>query len=137
MATLFAEKLKALRLDRKLTQVQMAELLCVDASRISRLEHDEHPSTHFIERLNKVFGVNAFEWMIEAQRGDEEHPGHATTRVIHLKAANTIDDDQEVGFRSRAVDLLARMTDLLESLIRSSRGGGGGGVVNGELCDPS
>ena len=117
----FARKLKALRTEHQLTQAQMAEKMCVDASRISRREQGGQPTTQFIERLNKVFGVNAFEWLEDDEDLATDAP---VPRVVHLNATSTREENDETSWRTKTVELLTRMMDLLGSLTRNSRGGG-------------
>lgn len=103
----------------------MAFELGVDPSRISRAEHDEHPSMHLVERISTVYSVDAFAWLNEEAEPAEQQ-GASTLRIAHRASVlPSAPDDAETNWRRQAVDLLARMTDLLESLLRGSRGGGG------------
>jgi transcriptional regulator with XRE-family HTH domain len=122
MPTVFARKLKALRLEQKLTQAAMGQMLHTDASRICRLERGEHPSPRIIEQMNKVFGVNAYEWLVEEE---ESIADDAKPRVVHINRSNMNDPNDEFSYRAKAIEMLGRMMDMLESLIRNSRGGGG------------
>lgn len=124
MPTLFARKLKELRQLHKLTQDQMAARLGIDPSRISRVEHDVHPSSLLIERLYKVFGVHAHEWLSEEEITDEPLP-EILPRVVHLRSASAQEQNDDVGLRAKTVALLERMMDMLETITRNSRGGGG------------
>lgn len=63
MASSFGQQLKKFRQELNLTQAEFAERLCIDPSRISRIEHGEEPSKRVLEQLKKVFGVNAYAWL--------------------------------------------------------------------------
>lgn len=60
---MFAHKLRSLRHKLGLKQSEMADRLHVDTSTYCRWEHNEHPSTHVIERITKTFRVDAWAWM--------------------------------------------------------------------------
>jgi len=126
MATSFAETLIAFRREHKFTQTQLGLKLGIDPSRICRAERGFRPSSNLIERLNKVFGVQAHEWL------EDKDPNTDPTlvpipRVVHLRAPNAQEGNDELSLRARAVALLERMMDMLETITRNSRGGGGGG----------
>ncbi len=136
---MFSEELKALRSRLGLTQQAMANRLSMERSTYCRLEHKEQPPPYMVERISKEFGVDAWAWMRSEEEEPENVPG---PHVVHF---HTIDqkvlseeERTERAWRSKAVDLLARVTDLLENLIRSSgrnKGGGGGNwlKINGSL----
>jgi len=124
MPSRFSEKLRKLRLGQKLTQAEMAFKLHVDPSRISRWEHDEIPPTQMVERISKTFGVNAHEWLHEEVPKSPQESATMEPRVVHMKSEAAHGNREEGSWRGKAIDLLSRMTDLLESLIKNARGGG-------------
>lgn len=124
MPSRFSEELRKLRHEQKLTQAEMAFKLHVDPSRISRWEHDEVPPTQMLERISTTFGVNAHEWLREEVPKSPHESATAAPRVVHMKPEAAHGDREEGSWRGKAIDLLSRMTDLLESLIKNARGGG-------------
>ncbi|MBK9148675.1 MAG: helix-turn-helix transcriptional regulator [Flavobacteriales bacterium] len=125
MPSRFAEELRKLRNDQKLSQSAMAYKLHVDPSRISRWEHDELPPLNMVERISTTFGVNAHEWLHDSQKAPSADASAIEPRVVHMKPEPPRIDAEDSNWRSKAIDLLSRMTDLLESLIKNARGGGG------------
>lgn len=123
MAGRFAQNLKKLRLKHDLTQTQMAERLCVDPSRISRWENDEPPSRRVLERIQQVFQVNAYEWTNGHDTSNGEEVAAPTEPTPHSEQVQ----DHDPAWRSKAIDAICRMIDLLESLVRRDRGQEGGG----------
>jgi transcriptional regulator with XRE-family HTH domain len=119
---LFHEHLKKLRQELGYTQGYMAGLLNIDRSTYSRLEHKEKPPVYLVERICETFNVDAFAWLhcgvIEAVPQDHD----TGPKVIHMSESDQSVHERQ--WRSRAVDLLAQITNLLEHLMRSSRGGG-------------
>jgi len=124
MPSRFAEELRKLRHDLKLSQSAMADRLHVDPSRISRWEHDELPPLNMVERISTTFGVNAHEWLHESQQPPSADAPASEPRVVHMKSEPSRNEDDS-NWRGKAIDLLSRMTDLLESLIKNARRGGG------------
>jgi transcriptional regulator with XRE-family HTH domain len=122
MAGRFAQNLKKLRLKHDLTQTQMAERLCVDPSRISRWENDEPPSRRVLERIQQVFQVNAYEWT----NGHDTSNGEEVAAPMEPTPHSEQVQDHDPAWRSKAIDAICRMIDLLESLVRRDRGQGGG-----------
>lgn len=123
MPSRFSEELRKLRHEQKLTQAEMAFKLHVDPSRISRWEHDEVPPTQMLERISKTFGVNAHEWLREEVPNSPHESATMEPRVVHMKPEAAHGDREEGGWRGKAIDLLSRMTDLLESILKNARGG--------------
>lgn len=121
---MFAQKLRELRLSHGLTQAEMAARLCMSQSAYSRLEHNEHPQRHHIERINHEFGVDTCKWL--APSDDDHAPAKSEgIRVVHLSIApNPSNDD----FDDRWVDRFARDLKRVLRILRGgdSRGGGGG-----------
>ncbi len=124
MPSRFAKELRKLRHDQNLTQAAMAFKLHVDPSRVSRWEHGELPPLNMVERISATFGVNAHEWLHEAPQPPAADALANEPRVVHMKPEPTRSEDDD-NWRSKAIDLLSRVTDLLESLIKNARGGGG------------
>jgi len=122
----FSEELKNLRLRLKLTQSEMAHMLHVDPSRISRWEHDEVPTLENVMRISKTFDVDALQWLESTEDHDqcEETPTEGP-RLVHMKDGKMDLNDEPSEWRAKAVELLARMADLLDYMIRKPRGGGG------------
>jgi transcriptional regulator with XRE-family HTH domain len=130
-ATMFSEELKALRTQLGLTQQAMADRLHVDRSTYCRWEHTEQPPAHVLERISKEFGVDAWAWMRPEEEEPEKIPG---AHVVHFHPTDqkVFSDEEraESAWRSKAVDLLSRVTELLANLITSSGKNKGGGVGN-------
>lgn len=71
---LFAQTLKRLRTERGITQTQMAELLFVDRTTITRWEKGNRlPNNIMIGRIAKLFGVDAH-LLLNAAAESEESP---------------------------------------------------------------
>ncbi|MFN3875812.1 MAG: hypothetical protein ACK4L7_07875 [Flavobacteriales bacterium] len=68
-----------------------------------------------IERIGSTFQVVAFARL-------HEEPEAAAPRLVHLKAEPSA-EPEEGGWRGKAIDLLSRMTDLLESILKNAREG--------------
>jgi len=122
----FSEELKNLRLRLKLTQSEMALQLHVDPSRISRWEHDEVPTLDNVMRISKTYNVDALKWLDDdpTQLPDEVPPAEGP-RLVHMSGTRTDPNEDRSEWRSKAVDLMARMADLLDYMLRKPRGGGG------------
>jgi transcriptional regulator with XRE-family HTH domain len=131
---MFSEELKALRTRLGLTQQAMADRLHMERSTYCRLEHKEHPPAHVVERISKEFHVDAWSWL----RPEEPATPEPGPRVVHLRNDEAHEDSEERRWRLRALDLLARITDLVEGIVKISgrRGGGGGGVNTNPNCRP-
>lgn len=115
--------LKDLRSSLNLTQCEMAHKLHVDPSRISRWENGEQPTLDNLQRIGKVFKVDTLKWLEVEEREALDHAEPTTgPRVIHMKDAPQ--HSSEPDWRMKAVDLMSHMTVLLESMLRSPRGGG-------------
>lgn len=122
--SMFHEELKALRIRLGLSQQEMADRLSIDRSTYSRLEHKEHPPAYLVERINKMFQVDAWAWI----RPDEVAPdGEQGPRLVHLRPEQELAGNAEGNWRLKAVDLLGRITELLAAMIKDpgKRGGGG------------
>ena len=119
---MFSEELKALRTRLGLTQQAMADRLHVDRSTYCRWEHTEHPPAYVMERISKEFGVDTWSWL----RPEETAPPEPGPRVVHLRNDEAEEDNEERHWRLRALDLLTRITDLVEGIVKSpgKRGGG-------------
>lgn len=125
MPSRFAEELRKLRHHQKLSQSAMAYKLHVDPSRISRWERDKLPPLNMVERISATFGVNAHEWLHDSQKAPSADALANEPRVVHMKPEPPRNEVEDSNWRSKAIELLSRMTDLLESLIKNARGGGG------------
>lgn len=123
MPSRFSEELRKLRHEQRLTQAEMAFKLHVDPSRISRWERDELPPLSMVERISATFGVNAHEWLHESPQQPNADASVSEPRLVHMKHESPRNDAEDSNWRSKAIDLLSRMTDLLESLIKNARGG--------------
>lgn len=77
-----------------------------------------------VERISATFGVNAHEWLHESPQPTSPDASASEPRVVHMKPEALHGDREEGHWRGKAIDLLSRMTDLLESLIKNARGGG-------------
>lgn len=119
---MFSEELKALRTHLGLTQLAMADRLNVERSTYYRWEHTEHPPAYVVERISKEFGVDAWSWL----RPEETALPEPGPRVVHLRNEETEADREDSRWRLRALDLLTRITDLVEGIMKSpgKRGGG-------------
>jgi transcriptional regulator with XRE-family HTH domain len=120
----FHEHLKKLRQDLGYTQEQMAELLNIDRSTYCRLEHNPDPPLHYVERISMTFKVDAYRWL----RPEEiaEAPAQDGSASIGPKILHMPDLDQaahERHWRSRAVDILGQITNLMADLLKNTRGG--------------
>ena len=122
---LFHEHLKKLRQELGLTQEKMAELLNMERSSYCRLEHNESPPVHYVERISSTFNVDAFRWLERTEEGTSQENGPAGPRVIHMSGSESEQTTYDRQWRSRAVDLLSHITNLVEQLLRNSRWGGG------------
>ena len=91
--TSFGETIKQLRLDRKLTQRNVATLLDIDTSILSKYEKNKRqPSEEQIEKLAKIFNVDSntlkFEVVTDkiANQFVEDNIDSKTVRVAEEKA---------------------------------------------------
>ena len=91
--TSFGETIKQLRLDKKLTQRNVATLLDVDTSVLSKYEKNKRkPSEEQIEKLAKIFNVDSntlkFEVVTDkiANQFVEDNVDSKTVRVAEEKA---------------------------------------------------
>ncbi|MBK9147651.1 MAG: helix-turn-helix transcriptional regulator [Flavobacteriales bacterium] len=116
----FGEKLKKLRIDLGLGQKEMADRLSIDVSTYSRWEHKERPAMHVIERVSKVFGVQAIDWIREPEATDAD-PSVQRPRVVHLKPGNeaTHADPNE----TERLRLFNRVLDFFERVFGKLGGG--------------
>lgn len=121
---MFAKRLKELRQDLGLTQAEMAHRLNIDASTYCRWEQKVKPPIHIIERISKQFNVDAFNWVERDNGHGSEQADVSKPRVVHFTPVQPNTESTDEEWRSRAVDLLGRMVDMLETLLRGSRGGG-------------
>jgi transcriptional regulator with XRE-family HTH domain len=116
----FGEQLKKLRIELGLGQKEMADRLSIDVSTYSRWERKERPAMHVIERVNKVFRVQAIDWVREPEASAEEAPSTGP-RVVHLKPENdaTHADPNE----TERLRLFNRMLDFFERMFGKLGGG--------------
>lgn len=91
--TSFGETIKQLRLDRKLTQRNIATLLDIDTSVLSKYEKNKRqPSEEQIEKIAKIFNVDSeilkFEVVTDkiANQFVDENIDSKTVRVAEGKA---------------------------------------------------
>jgi transcriptional regulator with XRE-family HTH domain len=91
--TSFGETIKQLRLDRKLTQRNVATLLDIDTSILSKYEKNKRqPSEEQIEKLAKIFNVDSKSLIFEvvtdkiANQFVEDNIDSKTVRVAEEKA---------------------------------------------------
>ena len=76
MSTGFAETLKTIRLERKLSQQQLAGKLFVDRSSIAHWENGSRvPNAHMINRISKALNVDVGT-LLNAITGEENDPPH-------------------------------------------------------------
>lgn len=130
---MFSEELKALRIRLGLTQQAMADRLNVDRSTYCRWEHTERPPAYVLERISKEFEVDAWNWV----RPEEPATTETGPRVVHLRNEEAEEDNEERHWRLRALDLLARITDLVEGIVKSPGKRGGGIVENIRTAKPT
>ncbi len=116
----FGEQLKKLRIELGLGQKEMADRLSIDVSTYSRWEHKERPAMHVIERVSKVFGVQAIDWVREPEARAEEAPS-AGPRVVHLKSEN--DATHADPHENERLRLFNRMLDFFERMFGKLGGG--------------
>lgn len=122
----FSEQLKDLRSRLKLTQCEMAHKLHVDASRISRWEGGELPTLDNVLRISKTYNVDALKWLENEETClPEEEPPMDGPRLVHMRDTQNDRNEDPSEWRAKAVDLMARMADLLDYMLRKPRGGGG------------
>ncbi|MCB9183085.1 MAG: helix-turn-helix transcriptional regulator [Flavobacteriales bacterium] len=121
---MFAERLKQFRREHGLTQADLAHTLHVDASRISRWERGEPMPHQVIDRLNSAYAINAYDWFEQEDPQKQQAADQGSPRVIHMNNGTKPSAEVEENWRAKALDVLSRMTDMLESLLKSSRGGG-------------
>jgi|GEM_PF-1953171 len=120
---MFAEKLKELRKDHGLSQTEMGQRLHLSQPAYCRLEHNEHPMPHHIERINKVFGVDASAWLepMDPPMHGENDP---QVKVVYLKGSPAFgSDEQDDSWVDRFARDLKRVIRILRG--ESSQGGGG------------
>ena len=122
---MFPKELKQLRHDLGLTQAEMAHRLDIDPSTYCRWEHKDKPPAYIVERISKRFNVDASHWIDHATKETAAPDPDTKPRIVHLASAHDVDQSTDDNWRSKAVDLLSRMADMLETLLRGSRGGGG------------
>ena len=118
---LFHEHLKKLRQELGLTQEKMAESLNMERSSYCRLEHNESPHLHYVERISSTFKVDAYRWLDPTDESTMHDTGTFGPRVIHMNGSTTEQSTYERQWRSRAVDLLSQITGLVDQLLRNSR----------------
>lgn len=105
------------------TQVQLGELVHLDASAICKFERDERqPSIDQLERLAKVLHTNE-RWLLHgegpAEASEEERVG--PTAVDHLREDNARLRGQVEELKGANANLLTFMKELMQNL----RGGNG------------
>jgi transcriptional regulator with XRE-family HTH domain len=119
----FGEQLKNLRRSLNLGQKEMADRLNIDVSTYSRWEHKERPAAHVVERVSKVFLVDAWAWVREEKETTEDDVSPTGPQIIHMNNTPSApaDDAQEM----ERLRLLNRVLDIFERVFGKLRGGGG------------
>ncbi len=118
----FGEQLKNLRRSLDLGQKETADRLNIDVSTYSRWEHKERPAAHVIERVSKVFQVDAWAWVRDEEETVEDDVSPAGPHIVHMNnAASAQADDAQEMERLR---LLNRVLDIFERVFGKMRGGG-------------
>ncbi|MFZ1693806.1 MAG: helix-turn-helix transcriptional regulator, partial [Flavobacteriales bacterium] len=108
----FGEKLKELRQRLKLNQGEMAAKLSCDVSTYCRWEHKKVPATHVIERVSKVFDVDAWAW-VKPDEPETPNEQNVVPRVVHMKpredsSYKQSDDPERYRLLNRLLDLFDR-----------------------------
>ena len=105
----FGNKIKNLRKQLKLTQIEMADKLLMNQSSYSRYESGRaNPGIHIIQRVSNTFKVS-MEWLMETNKSNMEH------------------DHMSDKFENEVVQFLLEQRLRLDIFLNKL--GGGGGMV--------
>ncbi len=98
----------------------MADRLCIDKSTYCRWEKKEVPSPHMVARVQKAFGVDAWNWLKPEAVEPESIHERTEPRVVHLRTEP--EHSRDDGHEADRIKLLNRVLDLFERMV-GRRGG--------------